>query len=71
MTAPVALLFDAPPEKGFDRITRPARALLDAPVSLLSRVDPGRRFFKSLCGLTTNLRLDASAIDACAAPAAA
>jgi signal transduction histidine kinase/CheY-like chemotaxis protein len=44
-------LLDSPPETSFDRVTRLASRLLDAPVSLLSLVDDHRQFFKSALGL--------------------
>jgi hypothetical protein len=44
-------LLDTPPEEAFDRLTRLARRLLDAPVALVSLVDEDRQFFKSALGL--------------------
>ena len=44
-------LLDSAPEPVFDRLTRLASRLLDAPVSLVSLVDDHRQFFKSQCGL--------------------
>jgi len=44
-------LIDAPPEEAFDRLTRIASSLLDAPVALVSLVDGARQFFKSAIGL--------------------
>jgi PAS domain S-box-containing protein len=44
-------LLDTPPEEAFDRLTRLAAAVLDAPVALLSLVDSGRDFVKSQVGL--------------------
>jgi signal transduction histidine kinase len=46
-------LLDAPPEPGFDNLTRLASAMLKTPVSLVSILDfPGdRQFFKSQVGL--------------------
>lgn len=44
-------LLDSPPEESFDRLTRIARRLLDAPVALISLVDTDRQFFKSQQGL--------------------
>jgi GAF domain-containing protein len=44
-------LLDSAPEPGFDRLTRLASRLLDAPVSLVSLVDRDRQFFKSCVGL--------------------
>ena len=45
-------LLDTPPEESFDRLTRLAAAVLDAPVALVSLVDDTRQFFKSQVGLT-------------------
>lgn len=45
-------LLDSPPEEAFDRWTRLASRLLDAPVSLVSIVDSDRQFFKSMTGLS-------------------
>jgi signal transduction histidine kinase len=44
-------LLDTPAEEAFDRLTRLARQLLDAPVALVSLVDQDRQFFKSCVGL--------------------
>lgn len=44
-------LLDAPAEEAFDRLTRLASKIIDAPVSLISLVDADRQFFKSLFGL--------------------
>ena len=44
-------LLDSPPERAFDRLTRLASGLIDAPVALLSLVDERRQFFKSAIGL--------------------
>lgn len=44
-------LLDSPPEPAYDRLTRLAARLLDAPVSLISLVDRDRQFFKSQVGL--------------------
>ncbi|MEQ8586421.1 MAG: histidine kinase dimerization/phospho-acceptor domain-containing protein [Thalassobaculaceae bacterium] len=44
-------ILDTPPEDGFDRITRTASRLLDAPIALVSLVDKDRQWFKSKCGL--------------------
>ena len=44
-------LLDSPPEPSFDRLTRLAAGLLDAPVALVSLVDDRRQFFKSALGL--------------------
>ncbi len=45
-------LLDTGPEDSFDRLTRLASELLDAPVSLISLVDEDRQYFKSAVGLT-------------------
>lgn len=44
-------LLDTPPEERFDRITRLAASLFDAPVALLSLADGNRQFVKSRVGL--------------------
>ncbi len=44
-------ILDTPPEEGFDRLARVARALLDAPVALVSLTDLNRQWFKSCYGL--------------------
>ncbi len=44
-------LLDSPCEAGFDRLTRLAARVLDAPVCLVSLVDDRRQFFKSALGL--------------------
>ena len=44
-------LLDTPPEEAFDRLTRLAVRVLDAPVALVSLVDRERTFFKSSSGL--------------------
>jgi signal transduction histidine kinase len=44
-------LLDSPPEEAFDRLTRLASTILDAPVALVSLVDNKRQFFKSQVGL--------------------
>ncbi len=46
-----ARLLDTGPEESFDRLTRLAVELLDAPVSLVSLVDEDRQYFKSAVGL--------------------
>ena len=48
-------LLDSPADPAFDRFTRLAARLLDAPVSLVSLVDSGRQFFKSHAGLSPEL----------------
>lgn len=45
-------LLDAPVEERFDRLTRLARRLLDAPVALVSLLDADRQFFLSAQGLS-------------------
>lgn len=44
-------ILDTPPEQSFDRITRLARAVFDAPVALITLVDRDRLWFKSKLGL--------------------
>jgi diguanylate cyclase (GGDEF)-like protein/PAS domain S-box-containing protein len=44
-------LLDAPAEEAFDRLTRLAARLLNAPVALVSIVDDTRQFFKSAYGV--------------------
>lgn len=44
-------LLDGPAEPAFDRLTRMAARLLDAPTALVSIVDEDRQFFKSAYGL--------------------
>ncbi len=44
-------ILDTGPEDRFDRITRLASALLDAPIALVSLVDQDRQWFKSCHGL--------------------
>lgn len=46
-----ACLLDTPAEESFDRLTRLASTILDAPVALVSLVDEDRQFFKSCVGL--------------------
>lgn len=43
-------ILDTPPEEGFDRLTRLAASLLDAPVALVSLLDGSRQWFKSRVG---------------------
>ncbi len=45
-------LLDTPPEPAFDRLTRLAANLLDAPIALMSLIDEQRQWFKSRVGLT-------------------
>lgn len=44
-------ILDTPPEARFDRLTRMAAKLLDAPIALISLVDRDRQWFKSCIGL--------------------
>ena len=44
-------LLDTPAEEAFDRLTRLAALLIEAPVALVSLVDDKRQFFKSCVGL--------------------
>ncbi|MBX7435477.1 GAF domain-containing protein [Mycobacterium sp. Y57] len=44
-------LLDTPQEERFDRITRLAREVFDAPIALISLVDSNRQWFKSCDGL--------------------
>lgn len=44
-------ILDTPAEEAFDRLTRLASKIIQAPVSLISIVDSDRQFFKSLFGL--------------------
>lgn len=44
-------LLESPPEEAFDRLTRLASDILDAPVALVSLVDSDHQFFKSQVGL--------------------
>ncbi len=44
-------LLDTPKEQRFDRITRLASRLLDAPIALITLVDKERQWFKSAVGL--------------------
>ena len=44
-------LLDSPPEPAFDRLTRMASRLVNAPAALVSLVDERRQFFKSVVGL--------------------
>jgi len=45
-------LLDTDDEERFDRLTRLACRLLDAPIALVSLVDERRQWFKSACGTT-------------------
>jgi two-component system cell cycle sensor histidine kinase/response regulator CckA len=44
-------LLDSPPEESFDRLTRLASVLLQAPIAVVSLVDRDRQYFKSCVGL--------------------
>lgn len=44
-------ILDTPPEETFDRLTRLACVLLDAPMALVSLIDVNRQWFKSRQGL--------------------
>jgi GAF domain-containing protein len=44
-------LLDTPPEERFDRLTRIASKLFNAPISLITLVDEDRQWFKSRVGL--------------------
>lgn len=44
-------LLDSPPDAAFDRLTRLATKVIEAPVALVSLVDGNRQFFKSAVGL--------------------
>jgi GAF domain-containing protein len=46
-----AQLLDSPPDESFDRLTRLAAKVVDAPVALVSGIDRDRQFFKSCLGL--------------------
>ena len=46
-----AALLDSAPEEPFDRLTRLAAKVVNAPVALVSAVDRDRQFFKSCLGL--------------------
>jgi GAF domain-containing protein len=46
-----ARILDTPPEEAYDRLTRLAMNLLNAPVAQVSLVDEDRQFFKSAHGL--------------------
>ena len=50
------LLLDAPPKESFDRLTRLAAELLEAPIGLLTLVDRDRQFFVSSFGLAEPVR---------------
>jgi diguanylate cyclase (GGDEF)-like protein len=44
-------IMDTPPEESFDRITRIARSIMNAPVAMISFVDRDRQWFKSKLGI--------------------
>jgi GAF domain-containing protein len=44
-------LLDSPPDAAFDRLTKLATKIIEAPVALVSLVDDDRQFFKSAVGL--------------------
>jgi diguanylate cyclase (GGDEF)-like protein/PAS domain S-box-containing protein len=44
-------ILDTPPEERFDRITRLAKSFFDVPITLISLVEDGRQWFKSVEGL--------------------
>lgn len=45
-------ILDTPPEASFDRLTRTARVIFDAPICVLTLMDAERQFFKSKIGVT-------------------
>ena len=47
-------ILDTPPEERFDKLTRIAAKLFNAPISLISLVDEDRQWFKSKVGLTVS-----------------
>ena len=49
-----ARILDTEPEERFDRITRLACAIFDAPIAVVSLVDENRQWFKSRHGLDVN-----------------
>ncbi|MFL5562858.1 MAG: GAF domain-containing protein [Gemmatimonadaceae bacterium] len=49
-------LLDAPPEPAFDRLTRIASRMLNAPISLVTLIDEDRQYFLSCVGLPESLR---------------
>jgi EAL domain-containing protein (putative c-di-GMP-specific phosphodiesterase class I)/GGDEF domain-containing protein len=54
-------LLDTPPSEAFDRITRMASQLFDAPISAVSLTDKDRQWFKSRVGVAgTELRCDSA-----------
>lgn len=51
-------LLDSPTEAAFDRLTRLASMIVDAPVSLVTLIDADRQFFKSHFGLPEPVATD-------------
>src|SRR5689334_14952204 len=49
-------LLDSPPEPAFDRLTRIASRLLEAPISLVTLIEEDRQYFLSCVGLPDSLR---------------
>lgn len=47
-------ILDTPPDARFDRLTRMAAKLLDAPIALISLIDRDRQWFKSCIGLNVS-----------------
>ena len=47
-------ILDTLPEERFDRLTRMARRMFDAPIVLISLVDENRQWFKSCQELTVS-----------------
>lgn len=47
-------IIDTPPEERFDRLTRMAKNVFNAPIALISIVDENRQWFKSCMGLLVN-----------------
>ena len=45
-------VLDTPPEANFDRITKLAASLFDAPIALISLIDAKRQWFKSCLGMS-------------------
>jgi len=46
-------IMDTPPEEAFDRITRIAKSIMQAPIAMVSLVDRDRQWFKSRQGIDT------------------
>ncbi len=46
-------ILDTPPEEAFDRITRIAKSIMQAPIAMVSLVDRDRQWFKSRQGIDT------------------